>query len=152
MVSRNKKWLNAAVIMVAFAGAGGLALKHVSTQNADSASELGTSDQQSRSGGAKLVGKTGLRNVDRPAVEPSDTKPGTESIKETKEKPLPEGLLGAEVTHHEPPVRTVIHHPKLGEVVQIKYADGEVLYEPNDPVYALKPAADLVIDPQPVSR
>jgi hypothetical protein len=39
----------------------------------------------------------------------------------------------------------VINHPKLGEVVEIRYDDGEVLYEPNDPVFQLSAGVPIEV-------
>lgn len=36
------------------------------------------------------------------------------------------------------PSRKLVQHPDLGEVIEVTYEDGSVLYEFNDPVYDLR--------------
>lgn len=59
----------------------------------------------------------------------------------------PEGNV--RVTVHQPPTRRTIDHPTLGRVIELKFSDGETLYEPADEVLDL-PAGEPM-RPQPLA-
>jgi len=62
---------------------------------------------------------------------PIDDKIAKLNISLDEMEPAGSDIKGIKVAQHFKPTRKVVSHPDLGEIVEITYDDGTVLYEPN---------------------